>query len=50
MILAATKPEVVQKLVIWGANSYVIPEEIQSYESKHKKMIMYRMFLLYHIM
>lgn len=37
MILAATKPEVVQKLVIWGANSYVISEEIQSYESKHTK-------------
>ncbi|XP_044259052.1 valacyclovir hydrolase isoform X2 [Tribolium madens] len=32
MILAAKYPESVEKLVIWGANSYVIPEEIESYE------------------
>ncbi|KAJ8960632.1 hypothetical protein NQ318_013924 [Aromia moschata] len=32
MILAAKYPEVVEKLVIWGANSYVLPEEIKSYE------------------
>lgn len=34
MILSAKYPELVEKLVIWGANSYVIPEEMEAYESK----------------
>ncbi|KAJ8985323.1 hypothetical protein NQ317_008353 [Molorchus minor] len=32
MILAAKHPESIEKLVIWGANSYVLPEEIDKYE------------------
>ncbi|RZC32046.1 valacyclovir hydrolase [Asbolus verrucosus] len=32
MIISAKYPTVVDKLIIWGANAYVIPEEIQSYE------------------
>jgi len=31
-ILAAKYPESVNKLVIWGANSYVLPEEIEAFE------------------
>lgn len=34
MILAAKYPEHIEKLVIWGANSYVLPEEVKSYESE----------------
>lgn len=34
MILAAKYPSAVNKLIIWGANSYVLPEEIQLYESE----------------
>lgn len=34
MILSAKYPEVVTKLIIWGANSYVLPEEIEAYESR----------------
>lgn len=34
LILSAKYPESVEKLVVWGANSYVTPEEIQIYESK----------------
>ncbi|KAI4459061.1 valacyclovir hydrolase [Holotrichia oblita] len=32
MILAATYPNSIQKLVIWGSNAYVVKEEIDSYE------------------
>lgn len=35
MILAAKYPDTVSKLVVWGSNSYVIKEEIDSYESKY---------------
>lgn len=35
LILAQKHPNSLQKLVIWGANSYVTPEEIQIYESKN---------------
>ncbi|CAH3995513.1 valacyclovir hydrolase [Pieris brassicae] len=32
MILAAKFPDVVQKLVIWGANSFILPKEIEAYK------------------
>ena len=32
MILAALAPENVGKLVLWGANAYVTPEEIKDYD------------------
>lgn len=32
MIMAAKYKESIRKLVIWGANSYVLPEELKSYE------------------
>lgn len=35
MILAAFYPEVVDKLVIWGSNSYLLPKEIKIYESNY---------------
>lgn len=34
MILAGKYPQSVEKLVIWGANAYVLQEDINSYESK----------------
>lgn len=34
MIVAAKYPEQVDKLVIWGANSYVTEEEAKIYESE----------------
>lgn len=34
MLLAATYPEMVDRLVIWGSNSYILPEELEIYESK----------------
>lgn len=34
MILAAKYPDVVDKLVIWGSNSYIIEKELKIYESK----------------
>lgn len=36
MMLAAKYPNVVEKLVIWGSNAYIIEEELKSYESKRK--------------
>jgi valacyclovir hydrolase len=33
MILAANHAESVEKLVIWGANAYILPEELKIYES-----------------
>lgn len=32
MLLAALRPQAVERLVVWGANSYVLPEELQIYE------------------
>nr|CAI5830525.1 unnamed protein product [Callosobruchus analis] len=32
MILAAKYPEHVDKLIIWGVNSYILPEEVKIYE------------------
>ncbi|XP_025834786.1 valacyclovir hydrolase isoform X2 [Agrilus planipennis] len=32
IILSANYPDSVKKLVIWGANSYILPEEINTYE------------------
>ena len=32
MILAAQRPDNVRKLVVWGGNSYVTKEEVESYE------------------
>lgn len=32
MLIAARYPDVVDKLVIWGANAYIIPDEIKTYE------------------
>jgi pimeloyl-ACP methyl ester carboxylesterase len=36
MIAAAKYPERVDKLVIWGANSYIIEEEAKIYESEFR--------------
>jgi valacyclovir hydrolase len=33
MIISAKYPDAVDKLVIWGANAYILPEEIKSYEA-----------------
>lgn len=35
MILAAKYPDAVNKLVIWGANSFILPKELEQYESKY---------------
>lgn len=35
MILAALFPRNIEKLVIWGSNSYVLPKELEIYESKN---------------
>lgn len=32
LILAAKYPDVVDKLVVWGANSYILPEDIEAFE------------------
>ncbi|KAL0881914.1 hypothetical protein ABMA27_001675 [Loxostege sticticalis] len=32
MILAAKRPEAVQKLVVWGSNSFILPHELELYE------------------
>lgn len=32
MLLAAQQPQAVERLVVWGANSYVLPQELQIYE------------------
>lgn len=34
MVLAAKYPDLVEKLVIWGSNAYIVEKEIQTYESK----------------
>lgn len=34
MIAAAKYPEQIDKLVIWGANSYIIDEEAEIYEGE----------------
>ena len=33
LIMAAKFNAAIEKLVFWGANSYILPEEVQSYES-----------------
>ena len=33
LIQAAKYSDAIEKLVIWGANSYIVPEEIKTYES-----------------
>lgn len=34
LLLAATYPEMVDRLVVWGSNSYILPEELEIYESE----------------
>jgi valacyclovir hydrolase len=34
MIAAAKYPERVDRLVVWGANSYIVEEEAKTYESE----------------
>lgn len=34
MIVAAKYPDVVNKLVIWGCNAYILPQEVDMYNSK----------------
>lgn len=34
MILAADRPQAVDKLVVWGSNSYVLPKELLIYEGE----------------
>lgn len=36
MLIAARYPDVIDKLVIWGANAYIIPDEVEIYESMCK--------------
>ncbi len=31
--MAAMQPDRVRKLVVWGANAYITPEEAQSYDA-----------------
>lgn len=33
LILAAKYPDIVDKLVVWGANCYVVQEDIEAFES-----------------
>ncbi len=33
IIMAAMQPDRVRKLVVWGANAYMTPEEAQSYDA-----------------
>ncbi len=33
LILAAKHPHVVDKLVVWGANAFVLEEDIKAYKS-----------------
>lgn len=35
MITAVKYPDEVQKLIVWGSNAYVLPEEIEIYESEY---------------
>ena len=34
LIMAAKYPQLVDKLVVWGANAYFTDEDIEAYESK----------------
>lgn len=51
MILSAKYPEIVDKLVVWGANSYVLPEEITAYESRlvHVYNLLCICYEVYHV-
>ena len=33
MMMAGMEPEAIDKLVIWGSNAYIIPDELKTYES-----------------
>lgn len=35
--MAAKFNESIEKLVVWGANSYILPEEVEIYESTYGK-------------
>lgn len=37
LILAAKYPTAVNKLVVWGSNSFILPQELEAYKSKHQK-------------
>lgn len=39
IIMAAKFNESIEKLIIWGANSYILPEEVKIYESTYRKKI-----------
>lgn len=47
LILAAKYPESVEKLVVWGSNAYVTPEEIQTYESNKNGKMVFLLSLIY---
>jgi len=34
MIMAAKAPELVEKLVVWGANAYITKADMETFESK----------------
>lgn len=34
LLMAAKYPEAVEKLIVWGSNAFVLPEEIEMYESE----------------
>jgi valacyclovir hydrolase len=44
MIAAAKYPERIDKLVIWGANSYIIDQEAEIYESEFQLSKKYFVF------
>lgn len=35
LMLAGKNPDNIRKMIVFGANSYIIPEEIQIYKSKY---------------
>lgn len=39
MIAAAKYHEEIEKLVIWGCSSYILPEEVDTYESKPRTIL-----------
>lgn len=40
MILAAQNPDKVESLVIWGSNSYILPDELKMFQSKYLCMLL----------
>lgn len=47
LIHAAKYPDAVNKLVVWGANSFVLPNEVEMYKSKCDMLGLYHGLLLW---